>query len=87
MCHQREKQREIGDDYIPGNKCGLSTAGMEMLSGVAVTYGLGDVQSDYSLCVFHPSVYLCVYGPNKDIVVNVGNPIRNPGTEVYAQFP
>lgn len=45
MCSQREKQREMGDDYIPipGNKCGLSTAGMKMLSGVAVAYGLEDV--------------------------------------------
>lgn len=43
MCSQRERQRETGDDYIPGNKCGLSTAGMKMLSGVAVAYGLEDV--------------------------------------------
>lgn len=43
MCSQRERQGEMGDDYIPGNKCGLSTAGMKMLSGIAVDRGLEDV--------------------------------------------
>lgn len=33
----------MGDDYIPGNKCGLSTAGMKMVSAVAMAYGLEDV--------------------------------------------
>lgn len=43
MCSQRERPREIGDDCIPGNKCGLSTAGMKMLSGVVLAYGLEHV--------------------------------------------
>ena len=42
MCSRRERQRERLDDYISGNKYGLSTAGMEMLSGVAVARGLED---------------------------------------------
>lgn len=33
----------MGDDYIPGNKCGLSTAGMKMLSGMTVACVLDDV--------------------------------------------
>lgn len=33
----------MGNDYIPGNKCGLSTAGMKMLSGMTVTCGLEDI--------------------------------------------
>lgn len=70
MCSQRERHRETGDDYIPGNKCGLSTAGMKMLSGVAVPYGLEDVSGSTtplnnmymcaSACTFmHSSAFVC----------------------------
>lgn len=44
MRSQKEKHGEIGDDYIPGNMCGPSTAGIEMLSGGAKAYGLEDVR-------------------------------------------
>ena len=70
MCSQRERQREMGDDYILGNKCGLSTAGMKMLSGVAVAYGLEDVSGTASplnsafMCAsvstFIQSIFMCV---------------------------
>lgn len=33
----------MGDDYIPGNKCRLSTAGMKILSRIAVAHRLFDV--------------------------------------------
>lgn len=56
MCSQRERQKEMGDDYIPGNKCGLSTAGMKMLSRVAVAYGLEDVSGSATPL---QSVYTC----------------------------
>lgn len=56
MCSQRERQKEMGDDYIPGNKCGLSTAGMKILSGVAVAYGLEDVSGSATP---QWSVYTC----------------------------
>lgn len=56
MCSQRERQRETGDDYIPGNKCRLPTAGMKILSGVAVAYGLEDVSGSATplnnMCMF-----------------------------------
>lgn len=60
----------MGDDYIPGNKCGLSTAGMKMLSGVAVAYGLENVSGSASplnnvftcasVCTFTQSICVCV---------------------------
>lgn len=56
MCSQRERQREIADDCIPGNKCGRSTAGTKMLSGVVVAYGLGKV----SVLATSP-LYLCIF--------------------------
>lgn len=49
----------MGDDYIPGNKCGLSTAGMKMLSGVAVAYGLEDVSG--SATPLQNFVHLCAH--------------------------
>lgn len=58
MCSQREKQREMGDDHIPGNKCGLLTAGMKMLSGVAVACGLEDV-SGSATPLNNVFLYLC----------------------------
>lgn len=62
MCSQRERQRERGDDYIPGNKCGLSTAGMNTLSGVAVAYGLEDVSgSAIPLNNMYISLHLCAH--------------------------
>lgn len=65
MCSQRERQKEMGDDYIPGNKCGLSTAGIKMLSGVAVAYGLEDVSglaTPLNCICAHIQYYLCVCG-------------------------
>lgn len=58
MCSQRERQREVGDDCIPGNKCGLSTAGMKMLSGVAVAYGLENVTGSASS--LNNVFYVCI---------------------------
>lgn len=50
----------MGDDYIPGNKCGLPTAGMKMLSGVAVAYGLEDV-SGSATPLNNIFLYLCAH--------------------------
>lgn len=46
----------MGDDYIPGNKYGLSAAGMEMLSGVAVARGFEDVSGSATYTPLHCTV-------------------------------
>ncbi len=58
MHRQREQQRETGDDYIPGNKCGLSTAGTKMLSEAC---GLGDVSGSGLLNNKCISAFMCKF--------------------------
>ena len=57
MCSRRERQRERVDDYISGNKYGLSTAGMEIVSGVAVARGLEDAIGS---AIYSTPVFKCV---------------------------
>ena len=61
MCGRRERgeRGEIGLDYSPGNKYGLSTSGVELISGVAAACGLVDV-SGSALFLWCVCVCVCV---------------------------
>lgn len=54
----------MGNDYISGNKCGLYTAGMKMLSGITVACVLEDASgtattpNNLFMC---PSVYTFIH--------------------------
>lgn len=59
----------MGNDYVPGNKCGLSTAGMKMLSGMTVACELEDASgtattpNNVFMCAHYtPFVCVCVCG-------------------------